>query len=125
MADMTDPFGADAQCETSFSAIMTMPRRLERAFAYPTFMSAPDAQRSGSTASWREKRHAPRHAAVWVRTEGTWRRGKIIEWVTELSSGIWDLVVVADEPQPIPWQGRFRFDPRSIKPRYHDDRPPA
>jgi hypothetical protein len=89
-------------------------------------MSVPDAQRSGSTTSWKEKRTAPRHAAVWVRVQGTWRKGRVIEWVHELDdSSWWDCVIVADEPSPTPWQGRFRFDPRSIRPRYHDGRPSA
>jgi hypothetical protein len=86
-------------------------------------VSAPDARRSSPGGnSWKERRTAPRHAKVSVRVDGTWRRGKIVEWITELSSSRWECVIVAEDRQESPpWQGRFLFDPRSIHPRYSDN----
>jgi hypothetical protein len=88
-------------------------------------MGAPDAQRSGPGIGWRERRTGPQHAAVWVRVDGTWRKGKIIEWITGLGgSGSWDVVIKEDEPgDGTPWQGRYRYDPRAIRQR-HGDVPP-
>ena len=61
-------------------------------------MSIPDARRSGPGIGWRERRTGPRHAAVWVRVGGQWRKGRIIEWVTEPGALGWDCVILADEP---------------------------
>ena len=64
-------------------------------------------------------------AAVWVRVGGQWRRGRIIEWVRQIDRHGWDCVIMADEPvSGPPWQGRYAFDPRSIRARY-TDQPPA
>jgi hypothetical protein len=51
--------------------------------------------------------------------DGLWRKGRIIEWVTELGSlGGWDVVIKEDEPDDgTPWQGRYRYDPQAIRPR--------
>jgi hypothetical protein len=66
----------------------------------------------------------PRHAAVWVRIAGRWRRGRIVAWVTDRGSGGWDCVIAADEPADSrSWQGRYVYDPQCIRPR-HGDVPP-
>ena len=85
----------------------------------------PDARRGGPGISWKERRTAPRHAAVWVRVGGQWRRGRIIEWVRQVDRDGWVCVILADElVSGPPWQGRYAFDPRSIRARY-TDQPPA
>jgi len=85
----------------------------------------PDARRVGPGIAWKERRTAPRHASVWVRIGGKWRRGRIIEWVRQLDGDGWDCVLMADEPvSGPPWQGRYAFDPRSIRPR-DTDQPPG
>jgi hypothetical protein len=65
---------------------------------------------------WRERRVGPRHAAVWVRIAGRWRKGRIIEWVIELGSRPgWEVVIMADEPSDgVPWQGRYGYHPMAI-----------
>jgi hypothetical protein len=84
----------------------------------------PDARRAGPGIAWKERRAAPRHAAVWVRVGGEWRRGRIIEWVRQLDRDGWDCVIMADEPMSgPPWQGRYVFDPRSVRPRDRDQPP--
>jgi hypothetical protein len=56
---------------------------------------------------------------------GTWRRGRIIEWVRQIDREGWDCVIMADEPvSGPPWQGRYVFDPQSIRAR-DTDQPPA
>lgn len=73
-------------------------------------VSTPDARRSGPGIAWRERRTGPRHAAVWVRISGRWRKGRIIEWVTEPGAAGWDCVILADEPTGgVPWQGPLRL----------------
>ena len=85
----------------------------------------PDARRASPGIAWKERRTAPRHATVWVRVGGRWRRGRIIEWVRQIDREDWDCVIMADEPASgPPWQGRYTFDPRSIRPR-DTDQPPA
>jgi hypothetical protein len=85
----------------------------------------PDARRAGPGIGWKERRAAPRHAAVWVRVGGRWRRGRIIEWVRQIDRDGWECVILADEPvSGPPWQGRYAFDPRSVRARY-TDQPPA
>jgi hypothetical protein len=65
-----------------------------------------------------------RHAAVHVRVGGRWRKGQITKWVTDRGSGGWECVIAADEPSDSPpWQGRYVYDPRAIRPR-HDYTPP-
>jgi len=88
-------------------------------------MSIPDARRSGPGIGWRERRTGPRHAAVWVRIGGQWRKGRIIEWVTEPGAPGWHCVILADEPPGgVPWQGRYVYNPAAIRPR-DGDTPPA
>ena len=78
----------------------------------------PDAQQAGPGVTWREHRLPPRHSPVWVRIRGTWRKGRIAEWVTIPGSGTWDCVITADEPPGgSPWQGRYVYDPLAIRPR--------
>jgi hypothetical protein len=61
---------------------------------------------------------------VWVRIGGAWRRGRIIEWVRQIDRDGWDCVIMADEPASgPPWQGRYAFDPQSIRPRDTDPPP--
>jgi hypothetical protein len=68
----------------------------------------PDARRAGPGIAWKERRTAPRQAAVWVRVGGRWRRGRIIEWVRQIDRDGWDCVIMADEPvNGPPWQGRY------------------
>jgi hypothetical protein len=87
-------------------------------------VSIPDARRTSHGISWKEKRTGPRHAAVWVRVDGAWHRGRVIEWICELGRDGWECVIMADEPADAPpWQGRYIFDPASIRPR-HGDTPP-
>jgi hypothetical protein len=51
--------------------------------------------------------------------------GRIIEWVRQIDREGWDCVIMADEPvSGPPWQGRYAFDPRSIRAR-DTDQPPA
>jgi hypothetical protein len=77
----------------------------------------PDARRAGPGIAWKERRTAPRHVAVWVRMSGQWRWGRIIERVRQIDREDWDCVIMADEPvSGPPWQGRYAFDPRSIRP---------
>ena len=88
-------------------------------------MSIPDARRSGPGIAWRERRAGPRHAAVWVRIAGRWRKGRIIEWITEPGGTGWDCLITADEPPgSAPWQGRYIYDPAAIRPR-DGDAPPG
>jgi hypothetical protein len=88
-------------------------------------VSIPDARRSGPGVGWRERRTGPRHAAVWVRIGGRWRKGRILEWVTEPGAPGWDCVILADEPQGgVPWQGRYVYDPAAIR-RRDGDTPPG
>ena len=85
----------------------------------------PDARRAGPGIAWKERRTAPRHAAVWVRVSGKWRRGRIIEWVRQIDRDGWDCVIMADEPvSGPPWQGCYAFDSRSIRAR-DTGQPPA
>jgi len=80
----------------------------------------PDARRVTHGVSWKERRHGPKHAAVWVRVDGQWRRGRI----EELGRDGWELVIMAEDRQDgPPWQGRYEYDRASIRPRYND-RPP-
>jgi hypothetical protein len=53
-------------------------------------------------------------ATMWVRIGGQWRKGRIIEWVTEPGAPGWDCVILADEPWRRPWQGRYAFDPAAV-----------
>jgi len=39
------------------------------------------------------RRIGPRHAAVWVRIGGRWRKGRIIEWICELGTEGWHFSV--------------------------------
>ena len=78
----------------------------------------PDARRVGPGIAWKERRTTPRHAAVWVRAGGRWRRGRIIEWFGQIGRDSRDCVSMADEPVSVPpWQGCYAFDPRSIRAR--------
>jgi hypothetical protein len=89
-----------------------------------SLVSTPDAQPVDSGIDWREQRVLPRHAAVWVRHRGRWRKGKISVWAREPGSPYWTCVILADEPpHGSRWLGRFIHDPASIKPRYGDTPP--
>jgi hypothetical protein len=88
-------------------------------------VSIPDARRVTHGVSWKERRHGPRHAAVWVHVDGAWRRGRVVEWIRELGRDGWELVIMAEDRHNGPsWQGRYAYDRASIRPRYND-RPPA
>jgi hypothetical protein len=85
----------------------------------------PDAQPAGHGVSWREHQVPPRHAAVWVKIAGTWRMGLITYWAMPAAGGGWECVIAADEaPGGPPWQGRYVYDPLTIRPR-HGDVPPG
>jgi hypothetical protein len=85
----------------------------------------PDAQPAGPGVSWQEQHVPPRHAAVWVRIGGTWRRGLVTAWVTDPGKAGWECAITADEPAGgPPWQGRYVYDPATIRPR-HGDVPPG
>lgn len=87
-------------------------------------VSIPDAQSAGPGTDWKEQRVAPKHAAVWVRVKGRWRKGKIAWWARELGSEQWVCVLVADKSaEGSRWLGRFVYDARSIRPRYGDAPP--
>ena len=56
---------------------------------------------------------------------GEWREGRIIEWVWQINRDGWEVVILTDgPPSGPPWQGRYLFDPQSIRPR-HTDQPPG
>jgi len=79
-----------------------------------------DARPGEPGPSWREHRVRPRHAPVWVRAHGAWRKGRISAWVAAPGSRTgWECVIEA-EPSPgdPPWQGRYVYDPKTIRPRY-------
>ena len=62
---------------------------------------------------------------MWVRIGGQWRKGRILEWVTEPGASGWDYVILADEPSGgVPWQGRYAYDPVAIS-RRDSDTPPG
>jgi hypothetical protein len=103
----------------------TRPSTSRTRFRILATVSIPDARRSGPGIGWRERRTGPRHAAVWVRIGGQWRKGRIIEWVTEPGAPGWDCVILADEPAGgVPWQGRYVYEPAAIR-RRDGDTPPA
>jgi len=78
----------------------------------------PDAQPAGPGVSWRERHVPPRHAQVWVRIAGTWRPGLISYWVADPGKRGWECAIEADEPPGgRPWQGRYVYDPLTIRPR--------
>ncbi len=80
----------------------------------------PDAQPAGPPVSSQERRVPPRHAPVWVRIAGTWHRGLIQYWIMP-ASGSWEVMITADEPPGgLPWQGRYIYDPATIRPRDGD-----
>jgi hypothetical protein len=84
-----------------------------------------DTRRIDPGITRKEHRVAPRHAAVWVRIGGEWRRGRIIEWVRQIDRDGWDCVIIADESVTgPPRQGRYPFDPKIIRAR-DTDQPPA
>jgi hypothetical protein len=84
----------------------------------------PDARRTAPGIAQKELRTGPRHAAVWVRVGGHWRRGRVIEWVRQIDHEEWDCVILADESAcDLPWQGRYFFDPRAIRPRCTEQPP--
>jgi hypothetical protein len=88
-------------------------------------VSIPDARRSGPGIGWRERRAGPRHAAVWIRIRGQWRKGRISEWITDPGQTGWDCLIMADEPfSGVPWQGRYIYEPATIRPR-DEDTPPG
>jgi hypothetical protein len=67
----------------------------------------------------------PPTTPLWARVSGRWRRGRIIEWIRQIDRDRWDCVIMADEPVTgPPWQGRYAFDPKSIRPR-DTGQPPA
>jgi hypothetical protein len=71
---------------------------------------------AGPGIAWKDA--APRHATVRVRVGGKWQWGRIVEWVREFGRDGWECVIMADEPESgPPWQGRYDFDARSIRPR--------
>ena len=85
-----------------------------------------DARPGEAGPSWRERRVPPRHAPVWVHARGAWRKGRITNWIAPSQPGAgWECVIVA-EPAPgdPPWQGRYIYDPQTIRPR-HGGSPPA
>jgi hypothetical protein len=88
-------------------------------------MSIPDARRASPGTGWKEKRSGPRHAAVWVRAGGRWRKGRIIEWVCELDRPGWEVVIASDEPGgERALAGRYVYDSQAIRPRYNGGPPP-
>lgn len=49
------------------------------------------------------------------RIASRWRKGRIIEWITELDGTGWDCLITADEPPGgAPWQCRHIYDPAAI-----------
>ena len=80
-------------------------------------MSETDALPATPGPSWRERRVSPRHAPVWVRVHGAWRKGTITEWVTDRGGSPGrECAIAADGPQDLPWQGRYVYDPLAIRP---------
>jgi hypothetical protein len=61
---------------------------------------------------------------VWIRIRGQWHKGRIIEWITDPGGAGWDCLIKADEPfDGVPWQGRYVYDPATIRPRDGDTPP--
>jgi hypothetical protein len=119
---MVAPPGFGCACPSSLPAFGTQVRIPDPA-SLPA--SPPDARHASPGDGWKERRYAPRHAPVWVRIGGEWRKGRIVAWVRQIDRAGWDVVIVAGEPSPgPPWQGRYLFDPASIRPR-HTSQPPA
>lgn len=88
-------------------------------------MSVDDARVAPPGPDWATRRIPPGHAPVWVRIAGEWRKGRIVEWVRYIGrEHEWEAVIAAVGPQDLPWQGRYRFDGESIRPR-HDDIAPG
>ena len=87
--------------------------------------SCPTRSQAGPGGSWQERRIPPRHAPVWVRIGGSWRKGTVAAWVRSPGSGTWECVITADEPPGSPpWAGRYVYDPAAIRPR-HGEVPPG
>jgi hypothetical protein len=84
-------------------------------------MGNADARLAVPGPGWRERRVPPRHAPVWVRLGGTWRRGRVTAWIRSGDRPGWECRIEADEPGPgegLPWGGRYVYDPAAIRPRY-------
>ncbi len=63
---------------------------------------------------------------MWIRVQGTWRKGHIVAWVTYPPDRTgWECVIAADDPMDaLPWQGLYIYDSLTIRPR-HEDIPPG
>jgi hypothetical protein len=86
-----------------------------------------DAVPGGGGPSWRERRVPPRHPLVWVHVQGAWRKGSVSAWIVPRArhGAGWECMIVAEPiPGDPPWQGRYVYDPRTIRPR-RDNSPPA
>ena len=80
----------------------------------------PDAQPARPPVNSEEPQTPPPHAQCWVRIAGTWHRGLIQYWI-KLASGSWEVMITADElPVGPPWQGRYVYDPATIRVRDGD-----
>lgn len=88
--------------------------------------AAGDARLAVPGPGWRDRRVPPRHAPVWVRLGGTWRRGRVTAWIRPGARPGWECLIEAeDEPgEGLPWSGRYVFDPAAVRPRYAST-PPA
>lgn len=81
----------------------------------------PDAVLATAELAWHEQTVPPRHPDIWVRVRGGWRKAVIRAWVRR--GGRWEVIVVADEQCPFPYNGRYVFDDRAIVPRDGDEPP--
>jgi hypothetical protein len=83
-----------------------------------------DARPAAPGPDWQTRRTPPRHAPVWVRIAGVWRKGNITAWIRyDGGSQGWEVAIDAEGPQEMPWQGRYVYDELAIRPR-HVDTPP-
>ena len=80
-----------------------------------------DAQPAPPGPNWREQSWPPRHAAVWFRLHGEWRRGTITAWVkiADEPRAPWTCQIRA-EPDTGPGSGRYVYDPQTIRPAKED-----
>ena len=91
----------------------------------PRLASGPvNAEPAPSSSMWGYRARRPEHAAVWIRIDGTWRKGRITAWFTANGTAGKLCQIQAERSAERPrWSGRYVYDPRTIQPR-HGDRPP-
>lgn len=83
-----------------------------------------DAKVGKPGTGWNERTVQPRHAPVWIRTFGTWRRARITFWISTPGIPGWECLIETDQASgDTIWPGRYVYDHQTIRPRYGDDPP--